>query len=392
MSGRSWFRAWAGRRTTLGAGCERRRRRRRKRGNRRPQKETKVSTLFRADLSVQAVRRALMPVTDLGLLRCPATGCRLVRDGSDALITEDGSFTYPVIADVPVLINEQRSPFRIADYVRPPGQRVRGGARGLIDVVDSALPSLARNLGSRENYQQLVDLLRDKEHARVLVVGGAVAGIGFDALLAAPNVECVDTDIAWGPRTTIICDAHDLPFQDGAFDAVVCQAVLEHVVDPARVVGEIHRVLASDGLVYSEVPFMYPVHGAPYDFTRFTPLGHRRLYRHFDEIQCGVQCGPGTALGLSLTYFLRSLPRTSTGCALAMRSGRLLFFWLKYLDRWLLKRPAATHIAAGTFFLGRRRKDPITDQGIITSHNDAARRLGRPRPAATLPARPERVQ
>ena len=309
-----------------------------------------------------------MLVSTLGLLRCPATGGRLVGQGNGVLITEDGSCTYPVVADVPILINERGSPFRIADYVRPPNQLRNRGARRLIDAVDFVLPSLASNVGSRENYQQLASLLQGKKHARVLVVGGATAGVGSDALLRAPNIELVEADIAWGPRTTIICDAHDLPFRDGTFDAVVCQAVLEHVLDPARVVGEIHRVLAPDGLVYSEVPFMYQVHGAPYDFTRFTPLGHRRLYRYFDELGSGMQCGPGTALGISLTYFLRSLPRTPYGGALAMRIGRLLFFWLKHLDRWLITRPTAIDAAAGTFFLGRRRTEPIVDERIIASY------------------------
>ncbi len=302
------------------------------------------------------------------MLRCPTTGGRLVRGRNGELISEDGSFSYPVIADVPVLINERRSPFRIADYVRPPNQPPDGGLRKLIDAVDGILPSLSHNVGSRANYWQLAELLRNKKHARVLVVGGAIAGVGFDALLAAPNVECVDADIAWGPRTAIICDAHDLPFQDGSFDVVVCQAVLEHVLDPARVVDEIHRVLAADGLVYSEVPFMYPVHGPPYDFTRFTPLGHRRVYRHFDEIEWGMQSGPGTALGLSLTYFLRSLACTQAGGAMAMRIGRVLFFWLKHVDRWLLKRPTALEAPAGTFFLGRRRTKPIADERIIASY------------------------
>ncbi len=308
--------------------------------------------------------------TNLDLLRCPTTGGRLVRGGASVLTTEDGAFAYPVVAEVPVLINERRSPFRIADYVGPPNERRSGGARKLIDTVDCILPSLSKNIGSRDNYEQLAELLRDKEHAHVLVVGGAIPGVGFEALLAAPNIECVDADIAWGPRTTIICDAHDLPFQDGSFDAVVCQAVLEHVLDPSRVVDEIHRVLAADGLVYSEVPFMYPVHGAPYDFTRFTPLGHRRLYRHFDEIEWGMQSGPATGLGLSLTYFLRSLARTQTGGAMAMRMGRLLFFWLKHVDRWLLKRPTAIEAPAGTFFLGRRRTKPIADERIIASYPD----------------------
>lgn len=322
------------------------------------------------DPSHRAPKLGMSP-DDLEHLRCPVTGGRLVFGGDGELIEAAGGHRYPVVGDVPILLAEKRSPFRIGSYLGTPDQPNAPLARRLIDTIDAALPSLADNVGSHENYQLLCELLTGKQPARVLVVGGAVAGAGFDALLAASNVELVEVDIAWGPRTAIICDAHNLPFADNSFDAVVCQAVLEHVLDPGRVVAEIHRVLSADGLVYSEVPFVYQVHGAPYDFTRFTALGHRRLYRRFDEIASGVQCGPGSALGLTLTYFLRSLSRTRAGAGLAMRSGRLLFFWLKHLDRWLVGRPTAVDACAGTFFLGRRREEPITDEHLIASHSAA---------------------
>jgi hypothetical protein len=65
------------------------------------------------------------------------------------------------------------------------------------------------------------------------------------------------------------------------------------------------------------------------------------------------------------SYFLRSLPRSATGSALAMRVARLLFFWCKHLDRWLVRRPNAADAAAGTFFLGRRRAAPLADAELI---------------------------
>ncbi len=83
---------------------------------------------------------------------------------------------------------------------------------------------------------------------------------------------------------------------DESFDGVICQAVLEHVLDPYRCVEEIHRVLRPNGLVYAETPFMQQVHGGTHDFTRFTHLGHRRLFRKFAEVDSGVVCGPGMAL------------------------------------------------------------------------------------------------
>ena len=91
----------------------------------------------------------------------------------------------------------------------------------------------------------------------------------------------------------VICDAHDLPFKEKSFDAIICQAVLEHVADPYRCVEEMFRVLKPKKFIYVETPFMQQVHMAPYDFTRFTYLGHRRLFRRFKEIDSGIACGPG---------------------------------------------------------------------------------------------------
>jgi len=52
---------------------------------------------------------------------------------------------------------------------------------------------------------------------------------------------------------------------------------------------------------------MQQVHNERYDFTRFTYLGHRRLFSAFDEIDSGASCGPGWRWrGLIITSFLVS--------------------------------------------------------------------------------------
>src|SRR4029079_11363432 len=111
--------------------------------------------------------------------------------------------------------------------------------------------------------------------------------------------------------------------------AVLVQAVLEHVLDPARVVGEIHRVLRPDGLVYAETPFLQQVHAGPYDFTRYTSSGHRYLFRSFEEIAAGPVAGPGTQLLWSVDHLMRGVIRSE----LAGKLARALFFWLRYFDR-----------------------------------------------------------
>lgn len=80
----------------------------------------------------------------------------------------------------------------------------------------------------------------------------------------------------YGARPDVFADAARLPFRSDDFDGVVCLEVLEHVPDPAQVVGEISRVLKPGGRAWISMPFLYPLHDAPFDFQRYTEYGLRR--------------------------------------------------------------------------------------------------------------------
>jgi SAM-dependent methyltransferase/uncharacterized protein YbaR (Trm112 family) len=314
----------------------------------------------------------------LPTLRCPATGSPLaVREGQ--LVGSEGGRRYPIAEGVPLLIAEERSLFDL-DSLEPekagPSRtrlagRLRMSMRRLLGLVLALPPTHTRNVAAAGNLAELADLARERGRAagrlaRVLVVGGRTVGTGMEAILDRPDLDVIETDVALGPRTQVVCDAHDLPFADGSFDAVVIQAVLESVVEPRRVAGEVHRVLAEGGFVYSEAPFIQQVHEGAYDFNRFTQLGHRRLWRQFDELRSGAQCGPGMALLWSVEYFLQAFAgdrRLVRG--LISRLVTLGGFWLKYTDDFLARRPAGVDAASGTFFLGRRREDPIPDREIV---------------------------
>ena len=193
-------------------------------------------------------------------------------------------------------------------------------------------------------------------------------GEGMDDLVNNPNVDWVESDVSFGDRTMLIADGHSLPFRDGFFDAVICQAVLEHVLDPHRVVSEIHRVLKDDGLVYAETAFMAQVHGGKYDFTRFTHLGHRRLFRHFEEIESGACCGPGTALAWSWRYFLLSFTSSRAVRGALRIASALSAFPLKYFDEFLVDKPSALDGAMGLFFLGRKSDEVLSDRQLLGSY------------------------
>ena len=81
-----------------------------------------------------------------------------------------------------------------------------------------------------------------------------------------------------------IADSEHLPFDDGAFTAVVCSNSFHHYPDPGRAVGEMTRVLAPGGrLVLGDAcSDRAAARIADVFLRRFEP-GHVRLYRS-DEL------------------------------------------------------------------------------------------------------------
>lgn len=79
------------------------------------------------------------------------------------------------------------------------------------------------------------------------------------------------------PETTYVCDLEKIPVEDGRFDFIVFNQVMEHLPDPGAVLDELHRVLKPGGKMIYSAPLFYPEHEQPYDFYRYTQFGVRYL-------------------------------------------------------------------------------------------------------------------
>jgi SAM-dependent methyltransferase/uncharacterized protein YbaR (Trm112 family) len=299
------------------------------------------------------------------LLRCPCDRGALENHATKAvLICQSCGASFPVRDGVPVLINSSNSLFSSDQLMldRNPAEyssRLKKFARAIF-------PDISLNVAAEGNYAELRKLLlQQSSKPLVLIVGSGDVGKGLRGLLDDAELEFLETDVYLGTRVSVIADGHDLPFADGSFDAVICQAVLEHVPDPYRCVSEIHRVLKPAGLVYAETPFMQQVHLGPYDFTRFTLLGHRRLFRNFEQVTAGTGCGPGMALAWAVRYFLRSFSSSAKWDMATRMITSCTLFWLKYFDRWLATRPVSSDAASGMFFLGRRSIAMLSDRDLV---------------------------
>jgi SAM-dependent methyltransferase len=75
-----------------------------------------------------------------------------------------------------------------------------------------------------------------------------------------------------------------------SFDGVLCTQVLEHSFDFNLILAEINRTLKHGGILVISVPFLYPYHGAPQDYHRFTKFAMTQHLKGY-EIENLVQIG-----------------------------------------------------------------------------------------------------
>lgn len=122
----------------------------------------------------------------------------------------------------------------------------------------------------------------------------------------------VNLDLLALPGVDVVASAEALPFPDGLFQRVECDAVLEHVQNPEKVMREITRVLAPGGFAHVVVPFCHPFHEYPRDYRRYTLDGLLQLAGPLEVVAAGWRTGP---------------------------TATLLVFFLEYVKLWLPWRP-----------------------------------------------------
>lgn len=277
---------------------------------------------------------------------------------------------FPVVGGTPVLVDFTSSVVSL-ERLRADGGSSPFTRRGAASTVRRRLGGYVHpwNAVAERGVAQILRLLRAERGERrpvVLIVGGGEIGAGTSALYEADDVDVLAFDIYVSPFVQLVADGHRIPLRDERVDAIVIQAVLEHVLEPSLVVSEIRRVLRPNGIVYADTPFLQQVHEGPYDFTRFTESGHRYLFRDFERIESGAVAGAGTQLAWSIDYFVRALARSRSAGLLA----RLAVSWLCRLDP-LLDPRFSLDGASSVYFLGRKSTRRLSAAAIVAHYQGA---------------------
>ena len=155
----------------------------------------------------------------------------------------------------------------------------------------------------------------------------------------------VNLDLFAQPGVDVQADAETLPFRDAIFTRVECDAVLEHVRDPQRVMNEIVRVLAPGGHAHLVTPFCHPFHEYPRDFRRFTIDGLKELNGgQLQVVAEGWRTGPTATLLVFVLEYVKLLLPWHWWRVLAHGVLGWLLFPFRYLDLLLFASPYAARL------------------------------------------------
>lgn len=300
---------------------------------------------------------------DLDLLCCPHRDHGRLRQISETAIRcASCQQEFKVVGRRLVLLDETRSLFSSDDVAAHGDERQFPESTGWKFFLRRLFPASASRDVALDLVPRHLQGLTDAPS--VLVIGCGSTGGRYSKLL--PSARLFLTDVTLQGDAVIACDGECLPFPDESLECVIVDQVLEHALHPARIVDEIHRCLKRTGLVFSGVPFHMPVHGFPFDFQRYTPVGHRMLFARFDELEFCITQGPVSALSLTLVGFCASLWdnlwwRRASSLLVRLMCGPMLRFDRRYV------KAKGMNIPGASAFLGRKRNSDVSLTEVVTT-------------------------
>ena len=161
--------------------------------------------------------------------------------------------------------------------------------------------------------RKMFDVLRRYCRGRVLDVGGwdfyrtaKRKGIECDSWTSLEYDEGRALDLEDEKYTLVHGDGCNMQFEDESFDTVLSLQVLEHVVEPIKMVEEIHRVLNKEGYAVFLIPQTTPLHLVPHHYYNFTYFWIQEVMARtgLDIVELHPLGGRWTSMAAQLFYFI----------------------------------------------------------------------------------------
>ena len=101
---------------------------------------------------------------------------------------------------------------------------------------------------------------------------------------AQKNLDYITADL-YSPIADVKADICNLPFQDNSFEVVFCNHVLEHIVDDAKAMLELYRVLKPGGLGIFQIPQDLNLETTYEDFTITSSEERAKHFGQYDHVR-----------------------------------------------------------------------------------------------------------
>lgn len=98
------------------------------------------------------------------------------------------------------------------------------------------------------------------------------------------NLDYTSADL-FSPIVDVKADILDLPFEDNSFDVIICNHVLEHIVDDRKAMSELYRVMKPSGWGILQVPMKNSLEKTYEDFTITDPKERQKHFGQYDHVR-----------------------------------------------------------------------------------------------------------
>lgn len=131
---------------------------------------------------------------------------------------------------------------------------------------------------ARHSLAKHIKLLSSEITGKVLDIGcGTKPYKEFFNYSDYTGMEIDTPDTRKNSKVDVFYDGKTFPFEDGEFDSIVINQVLEHVFTPDEFLAETRRVLKPGGKLLLTVPFIWDEHEQPFDYARYSSFGLKYL-------------------------------------------------------------------------------------------------------------------